>query len=107
MYFDTDVSTVVELDKEVLNGYLSGLFMAGWRGDWQEVRFAYTTQMALGLGLLELGWVLHVALNESRQHRVEALFGRTLEQILDRRAAIGQFLITLAHESYAFLGAAS
>src|SRR3712207_8136884 len=53
MYFDADVHTVVDLDRDVFSGYLSGLVAAGWAGDVQQVRFAYTTQLALGLGLLD------------------------------------------------------
>jgi hypothetical protein len=107
IYFDVDVDAVAHLDEEVFGRYLSGLSAAGWTGDPREVRFAYATQMALGLGLLELGWVLRVALDEHRQRRVEALFGRSLDQILDRRAAIGCFLLMLAREAYAFVETAS
>jgi hypothetical protein len=107
MYFDTDVSSVVELDRIIFTHYLSGLSQAGWRGDRQEVRFAYTTQLALGLGLIELGWVLRLATDENRQRRAEVIFGRSLAQILDRRAAIGHWLITLADEAYACVHATS
>lgn len=98
LYFDADVSSAGELDDAVFGGYVAGLREAGWRGDATAVRIGYGVHMALGHGVLEIGPILRLALDERRRPRDEMLFGRPIADILDRRAAMGRFLLTLAED---------
>ncbi len=99
VYFDVDAEEAAGLDRRVYLGYLEGLRMAGWRGDERAARFAYAAQMALGLGLLEIGPVLRTALDEGRHVWAEGFYGRPVDQVLDRRAAVGEFLLELGREA--------
>jgi hypothetical protein len=103
-YFDVDMDAAAGLDREGCEQYCAGLARAGLAIDPAEVRFAYQTQLALCLDVLELGWAVRIALHETRHRRVEAIFGRPLHEILDRRAAIATFLLARACNDYAYVG---
>lgn len=98
MYFDSDADSVRQLDAAVFGGYVEGLRAAGWRGDTAAVRIGYAVRMALGSGVAEIGPILRMALDLSRRPRDEAIFGRPVGEILDRRAAIGRFSLGLMDE---------
>jgi len=98
MYFDAEVDSAHELDEAVFAGYVEGLLASGWRGDTTAVRIGYAVHMALGSGVLEIGPILRMALDESRRPWYEATFRRPVHEILDRRAAIGRFLLGLMDE---------
>jgi hypothetical protein len=98
LYFDADVASVADLDAAAFRGYLQGLRGAGWRGEDAAVRVGYALQMALGNGVGEVAPTLRMALDASRRPRDEAIYGRPVGDILDRRAAIGRFLIGLMEE---------
>jgi hypothetical protein len=98
LYFDADVTSVSELDAAAFRGYLHGLRGAGWRGDAAAVRIGYALQMALGNGVGEVAPTLRMALDESRRPRDEAIYGRPFGDLLDRRAAIGRFVVGLVDE---------
>jgi hypothetical protein len=68
------------------------------------VRCAHQTQLALYLGVLELGWVIRVALDGTRHRRVATIFGRPVDAILDRRAAIASFLLARARDACSYVG---
>ncbi len=61
--------------------------------------------MFLGSGLLEIGPVLRMVLDEGRHAWAEGFYGRPLGQILDRRAVVGQFLLDLGREAQSLIGA--
>ncbi|MDP9480345.1 MAG: phosphotransferase [Actinomycetota bacterium] len=104
VYFDVDAEDALELDRRVFQGYLEGLRSAGWSGGAGMARFAYAAQMSLGLGLLEIRPVLRTALDEGRHAWAEGFYGRPLGQILDRRAAVGRFLLDLGREAQSLIG---
>ena len=60
--------------------------------------------MALGLGLLAIRPVLRMALDERRYGWAEGFYGRPLHQILDRRAAVAEFLLARGREAQALAG---
>jgi hypothetical protein len=97
-YFNIDMAMASDLEREVCAHYCEGLTAAGWVADAALVRFAYATQLALS-GVLELGWVARVALDETRHRRVEAIFGRPVSEILARRAAIAAFLLARVRDA--------
>jgi hypothetical protein len=103
-YFDVDMDAAAGLDREGCEQYCAGLAGAGLAIDPAEVRFAYQTQLALCLGVLELGWVIRMALDEMRHRRVEAIFSHPVDEILDRRAAIASFLLARARDACPYVG---
>jgi len=98
MYFDAEVDSVWELDAAVFRGYMDGLSDAGWRGEEAAVRMGYVVQMALGSVVLEIGPSLRMSLDESLRPWYEAVYGRPVEEILERRAGIGRFVLGLIQE---------
>jgi hypothetical protein len=103
-YVDVEMDAAADLDREVCEQYCDGLAVAGLAIDPAEVRFAYETQLALCLGVLELGWVVRMALDETRHRRVEAIFSRPVDEILDRRAAIASVLLARARDACSYVG---
>ncbi len=104
VYFDVDMGKVDGLDRRVFAGYLAGLRIAGWEGDDTIARFAYAAQLALGLGLLEIRPVLRMALDKRQHGWAEGFYGRSLNEILERRAAVAEFLLDLGREAHALAG---
>lgn len=99
VYFDVDGEQAAKLDEGAYDGYVRGLQAGGWRGDPRLVRLAYAAQLSLGLGLLEIDPVLRMAPDESRHGWAESFYGRPIDQILDRRAAVAEFLLRLGGEA--------
>ena len=78
----TDLRT---LDEMVFNGYLQGLYDAGWRGDPQVVRLGYTLTASLRHGLAYNGAILSSLLDASQPNIFERLFvGIPIEEVADR-----------------------
>ena len=102
MYFDAEVKTAAQLDRAVFEGYVQGLRATGRDGDVAAVRAGYIVPMVLGSGISEFGPILGMALDERRRGWYEAVFRHPVGEILDRRAAIGRFLLGLAQEVDAF-----
>ncbi|MEH2216112.1 MAG: phosphotransferase [Nostoc sp.] len=91
-------SSLIPLEKLVLEGYLAGLRSAGWNGDECVVRFTYTALAALHFGLI-VGRLLKIVQNESRHSWLEQRFGRTFDDIIAARAIAITHGLELADEA--------
>jgi hypothetical protein len=107
VHLRVDVATADRLDRHVFGGYWRGLRASGWRGDRRRVRLAYALQLALVYGLHDLRPGLDLALDEDGREwdkQAERYGGCTVEEVLDRRAAVTRFLLDLADEVLADCG---
>lgn len=107
VFFRTDADRARELDRAVFDGYCAGLRAAGRALPQDAVRLAYALQLALVYGLHDLRLALDLALDErgavwAAQH--DRYAGRTREAVLDRRAAVGHFVLDLVREARALVG---
>ncbi len=93
-----DGSSLIPLEKLVLEGYLAGLRSAGWNGDEGVVRFTYAAVAALHFGLIA-GRLLKLVHNESRHSWLEQRFGRTFDEIITSRAIAITHALELAKEA--------
>ncbi|MEH2024762.1 phosphotransferase [Nostoc sp.] len=93
-----DGSSLITLEKLVLEGYLAGLRSAGWNGDERVVRFTYAAFAALHFGLIA-GRLLKLVHNESRHSWLEQRFGRTFDEIITSRAIAITHALELADEA--------
>ncbi|MFN6461091.1 MAG: phosphotransferase [Nostoc sp. DedVER02] len=93
-----DGSSLIPLEKLVLEGYLAGLRSAGWNGNECVVRFTYAAVAALHFGLIA-GRLLKLVHNESRHSWLEQRFGRTFEEIITSRAIAIAHGLELADEA--------
>jgi hypothetical protein len=93
-----DGSSLIPLEKLVLEGYLAGLRSAGWNGDEWMVRFTYAAVAALHFGLIA-GRLLKLVHNESRHGWLEQRFGRTFDEIITSRAIAVAHALELADEA--------
>lgn len=93
-----DGSSLIPLEKLVLEGYLAGLRSAGWNGDERVVRFTYAAVGALHFGLIA-GRLLNLVRNESRYNWLEQRFGRTSDEIIRSRAIAIAHALELADEA--------
>ncbi len=93
-----DGSSLIPLEKLVLEGYLAGLRSAGWNGDEGVVRFTYAAVAALHFGLIA-GRFLKLVHNESRHSWLEQRFGRTFDEIITSRAIAITHALELAKEA--------
>ncbi|MEH2194952.1 MAG: phosphotransferase [Nostoc sp.] len=93
-----DGSSLIPLEKLVLEGYLAGLRSAGWNGDERVVRFNYAAVAALHFGLIA-GRLLYLVRNESRYNWLEQRFGRTFDEIIRSRAIAISHALELADEA--------
>jgi Phosphotransferase enzyme family len=93
-----DGSSLIPLEKLVLEGYLAGLRSAGWNGDERVVRFTYSAVAALHFGLIA-GRLLKLVHNESRHSWLEQRFGRTFDEIITSRAIAITHALELAKEA--------
>jgi hypothetical protein len=71
-----------EFEETTLEGYLTGLRDAGWRGDPRQVRLGYTATCIRYL-FVEVGRWLTLILDESQHASLEQMFGAPLGEILD------------------------
>jgi hypothetical protein len=86
------------LDRAIFEGYMAGLWEAGWRGDTKTVRFAFTAFIALKHLFLVLA-SLRDAPDESRHGAWERLFGRPFEDYVARQAVHLYYLLERAEEA--------
>ena len=52
-FFTVEIGRIAELDALIFAGYIEGLRAAGWQGDARLVRFGFTAQAALLMGVGE------------------------------------------------------
>nr|WP_238152850.1 phosphotransferase [Kribbella speibonae] len=97
-YFDFDVEHADGLDKAIFNGYLRGLGATG-EAQTAAIRLTYCTQLALGLGLLEVEPVLRMITDHDRREAAETFYRRPLQEILNRRHHLAGLLLDLGREA--------
>ncbi len=95
-FFDAEPAGLPALDEALFAGYLAGLRDAGWRGDPQPVRFAYAVHAALRNAFNAVG---ASAPDEVRRAAAQQNYGRTWEELAERRAALRPFLLDRADEA--------
>ena len=95
-FYDVEPADLPALDEALFASYLAGLRDVGWRGDPTQVRFAYVAHAALRNVFNDVG-----ASVPDDWRRAAALenYGRTWEELAERRAAIRPFLLDRADEA--------
>ena len=95
-FYDIEPADLPALDEALFANYLAGLRDVGWRGDPTQVRFAYAAHAALRNVFNTVG-----ASVPDDWRRAAALenYGRTWEELAERRAAIRPFLLDRADEA--------
>ncbi|MDQ5825748.1 MAG: hypothetical protein M3441_16260 [Chloroflexota bacterium] len=93
---DTEASI---LDEAIFGGYLEGLREAGWRGDADEVRFAFAAFCALKHLFMIFISVRDVQ-DGSQQAVWERLFGRSFDEFIHRQSKLLYYLLDLSDEAY-------
>ncbi|MGI8553559.1 MAG: hypothetical protein ACR2PL_22655 [Dehalococcoidia bacterium] len=96
-----DPADLPSLQERVFAGYLEGLHDAGWYGDRRVVRLGYAANAALR-------WVfgapsLRAIIDKERWVREEQRWGRSMEELLEARAALTYALLDLADEARALM----
>ena len=95
-FYDIEPADLPALDEALFANYLDGLHDVGWRGAPTQVRFAYAAHAALRNIFNTVGasvpddWRAATALEN---------YGRTWEELAERRAAIRPFLLDRADEA--------
>jgi hypothetical protein len=81
-FMEVDVSNALELQKQVLEGYLAGLSDVGWQGDPRQVRLGYTAAASLRftVGLLV---IVPRILDEQVHPIIEQFFKKPMGEICD------------------------
>ena len=96
------VGEAPQLEALVLEQYLAGLAESGWQGELRAVRVAYLINSVLSFGL----WpeAIDHALNEDAHAANVAVYGQSIEAVIDQTAAVTMLLLERAHEVRALLG---
>ena len=95
-FYDIEPADLPAMDEALFANYLDGLREAGWCGNPTQVRFAYAAHAALRNLFNTVG-----AIVPADWRRAAALenYGRTWEELAERRAAIRPFLLDRADEA--------
>ena len=94
-FYDLEPADLPALDEALFANYLAGLRDAGWRGDPTQVRFAYVAHAALRNAFNAVGASVPDDCGVAAQDK----YGRTWEELAERRAAIRPFLLDRADEA--------
>jgi hypothetical protein len=95
-FFDVDPADLPSLDESLFEGYLTGLRDAGWHGDPRQIRFAFTAHAALRNAFNAVGTTVP---DDARRPDILTNYGRTWEELAERRAEVRPFLLTCANEA--------
>jgi hypothetical protein len=95
---EVDFARAQALEDVVFDGYLEGLRDAGWRGDPRQVRLGYTAA-SLRFRFAELDRTMDAILDESKHPLMEQAFGRSMEEIEDHWARVGNLVYSLTDEA--------
>ncbi len=95
-FYDLEPSDLPALDEALFASYLDGLGDAGWSGDWRPVRFAYAAHAALRNVFNGVGASVP---DEAGRAAARPRYGRSWEELAERRAAIRPFLLQRAEEA--------
>jgi hypothetical protein len=91
------------LEGPVFEGYLQGLYEAGWRGDPRLVRFGYAASAALRYTVPTVIEVITDLCDERRHAAVEARRGMPFQRAVERQVALTEFLLDLADQATSLL----
>lgn len=94
---------LAQLDEIVFDGYLQGLHDVGWRGDPMQVRLGYTATVALRFGPL-IPMLEIIALDEKGRISLEALFNRSIDEIIVNCLGVRRFAASCATEARRLMG---
>jgi hypothetical protein len=87
-FLEVPPADAFRLEQIVLDGYLDGLRDAGWQGDPDQIRFAFSASAYWRYALGGFAGEMVVLMLEEKYHPViEQAFGKTVEQIADDVAA--------------------
>ena len=100
-FYDVEPADLPALDEALFAGYL-GLRDAGWRGAERPVRFAYAAHAALRNLFNAVGATVP---DEARRAAAHQTYGRTWEELAERRAVVRPFLLDRAEEARRLLEA--
>ncbi|HLZ71983.1 MAG TPA: phosphotransferase [Dehalococcoidia bacterium] len=92
-FFDVEPADLPMLDETLLINYLQGLRDAGWRGNTLHVQFAYKAHAALRNAFNAVGTTVP---NSAAQAAARHVYGRSWEELAERRAAVRPFLLECA-----------
>ena len=95
-FYDVEPADLPALDEALFASYLAGLRDVGWRGDPDQVRFAYVAHAALRNAFNAVG--ASVA-DDWRRAAALQKYGRTWEELAERRAAVRPYLLDYADEA--------
>jgi hypothetical protein len=95
---EVDFVQAQALEEIVFEGYLEGLRAAGWRGNPQQVRLGYTAA-SIRFRFAELNRAMDMILDESQHPFMEQVFGRSIEEIEDHWAQVGNLVDSLTDEA--------
>jgi hypothetical protein len=97
-YYEVDLAQAQALEDVVFEGYLQGLSDAGWRGNPRQVRLGYAAG-SVRFRLGELDRAMDMILDESQYPVVEQAYGRSMEEIEDHWAQVGNLIDSLTDEA--------
>lgn len=95
-FYDVEPADLPALDEALFAGYLAGLRDAGWRGDQRQVRFAYVAHAALRNAFNAVGASVP---DDRRRAAAHQNYGRSWEELAERRAVLRPFLLDRAEEA--------
>ena len=99
-FYDVEPADLPALDEALFESYMAGLRDAGWRGDPTQVRFAHVAHAALRNAFNAVG----ATVPDDPTAALE-VYGRTWEELAERRAAIRPFLLDRADEARRLMAA--
>jgi hypothetical protein len=102
LWFDVDEAEILALDQACFEGYVAGLRDAGWRGDERLARRGFAAAAALRFAFIPVFEVLDAAF----QAAVERAFGRPMDDVLKRLAAVRRYALDRADEATGLTGPA-
>ncbi len=85
------------LDAAIFDNYVEGWHDAGWQGNWNAVRFAYTAHAALKYGCLLLE--LRDIFDKDRYEVWQNVSGLSMAAYLHQKAVLIYYLLDLADEA--------
>ena len=92
-----------ELDQAIFAGYSAGLRDAGWKGDLQLARFGYTVTAASTFGVAFGARLANRLRSPDGAATLEAMIGRSIDDILRQLAALLPFMLNLGDEALAMM----
>jgi hypothetical protein len=99
---DADPEHIRDLGEVAFSGYVEGLGDAGWTGDVRLARLGYAAGM-IRYGLV--AWALVALIEPEIQALAQRVWRRTLEDRLDRYAALQRYTLDLADEARTLMAA--